>query len=141
MASYTNKQIVALGVERTNDPLSRGYAGMADQQFSDSMNAQDITVERATMSAGEIMEQIDGAEFTALLAPEKARVDRVLGLGAEIFIGPGNNHNAVQELVATFGAGSNTITNLAAIRGLDKTSRAKQLGFPRCSVSTILRIA
>ena len=140
MSSYSNKQVVELGAERTADPLGRGYSGMTDQQFDDSVNAEDITVERTTMSAGEIMEQIDGAEFNALDAANTVRVDRVLGLGAEIIVGPGNNHNAVQELLATFGGTSATIASLAALRELNKTSRRAQKGWPPCSVSTVLRI-
>ena len=140
MASYSTKQVMELGEEKTADPLSRGYAGMTDQQFADSINDENITVERTTMSAGEIMEQIDGTEFSALTPALTTRVDRVLGLGAEIFVGPGNNHNAVQELLAAFGVSSATITSLAALRDLSKTSRRSQKGWPLCSVSTILRI-
>ena len=138
--SYTQLQVDALAAERVSDPLGLGYAGMTDQQFANSMNATTRTVERTVMSAGEIMEHIDGGEFVAMLATSKARVDRVLSLGSEIIIGPGNNHNAVQELLAAFGAGSATIAALAAARGAPKTSRAAELGLPFVSVSVISRI-
>ncbi len=138
---YTQPQVDDLAAEQLGDPLTLGYSGMTDQQFADSMNGLTRPNERTTMSAGEIMEQIDGAEFTALSAADKGRVDRVLGLGADVIIGPGNAHNAVQELLAAFGAGSNTITNLATVRGSTQISRAQELGLPFVSVSVISRIS
>ncbi len=138
--SYNQQQVDTLGVERTADPLGLGYSGMTDQQFADSMNGETRTRERVSMSAGEIMEQIDSAEFIALTAGDKARVDRVLGLGAEVIIGPGNSHNAVQELIATFGGGSTTITNLATLRDAEQISRTSELGIPFVSTSVISRI-
>ena len=113
--------------ELANDPLGRGYSGMTDQQITDSLNALTRTRERTTMSSGEIMEHINSAEFIALGNAAKSRVDRVLGLGAEVIIGPGNIHNAVQELLGAFGGGSTTISNLATARSV-AISRAQELG-------------
>jgi len=113
--------------ELTNDPLTRGYAAMTDRQVVDDLNALSRVRERTTMSAGEIMEAIDGAEFAALSDADTARVDRVLGLGAEVIIGPGNAHNAVQEMTGAFGVGSATITALAARRDVT-VSRGDELG-------------
>ena len=118
-----------LKTERVDDPLGRNYSAMTDQQLADSINAKDRTRDRTSMSAGEIMEHIDGTEFSALNNAAKARVDRVLGLGAEIVVGPGNAHNAIQELLATFGSGSNTITALSAARE-EIISRAEELNLP-----------
>jgi len=126
---YNERQVLDLQAERTNDPLGRGYAGMTNAQFLASITAKDRDNDRATMSAGEIMEQIDGTEFAALNAASKARVDRVLGLGAEIIIGPGNAHNALQELLAAFGGGSATVIALSTARNV-KRSRAEELGLP-----------
>jgi hypothetical protein len=116
-----------LANEVATDPLVRGYAGMTDQQLIDSLNALDRIRELIVMSAGDIMEAIDGVEFTALSAALKARVDRVLGLGSEIIIGPGNAHNAVQEILAAFGGASATISSLEATRDV-AISRADEIG-------------
>ena len=124
-----------LADEVTADPLARGYAGMTDQELVDSLNALDRTRERTTMSAGEVMEQIDGAEFSALNNASKARVDRVLGLGAEIIIGPGNAHNAVQEMLV-FGGGSATIAALVAAR-TEAISRAQEIGVGGVTLRTL----
>ena len=113
--------------EVTTDPLGRGYAGMTDQQLVDDLNAPVRTRERTTMSAGEIMEHIDTAEFAALTNANKARVDRVLGLGADVIIGPRHAHSAVQEFLATFGGGSATLTALTASRD-EVISRATEIG-------------
>ena len=126
---YTAKQVNDLQNERTNDPLVRGYSGMDDVQFLASITAVDRVNARTTMSAGEIFEQIDAGEFTALPAGDKARVDRVLGLGAEVIVGPGNAHQAAQEMIATFGAGSATMIALASLRD-QLFSRAQELGLP-----------
>ena len=135
---YTAKQVSDLQAERTNDPLTRGYSGMADAAFLISITAEDRDNPRITMSAGEIFEQVDAAEFNALNTGNKARVDRVLGLGAEIIVGPGNSHQAVSELVATFGGGSATLTSLAALRD-QKFSRAEEIGLPAPILSDVAR--
>lgn len=121
--------------ELTLDPLGRGYVGMTDEQATVDLNTAYRTRQRTTMSAGEIMEAIDSTEFTALSAANKARVDRVLSLGAEIIIGPGNNHNAVQELLV-FGNASNTVANLVALRTIAIT-RAAELGISRPKVGQV----
>ena len=75
---YTAKQVGILQDERTNDPLARSYSGMSDVQFLTSIATEDRINARTTMSAGEIFEQIDLAEFVALSNAETVRVDRVL---------------------------------------------------------------
>jgi len=122
--------------EVINDPLGRSYAAMTAKQVADDGHTKYRTDERTVMSAGEIWEHIVDSEFIALSDANKARVDRVLGLGAEIIIGPGNNHNAVQELIATFGGGSTTITNLAAARAI-AISRWQELGLGNVKVGHI----
>ena len=90
------------------------------------------------MSSGEIFESIVPSEFAALTSGEQVRVDRVLGLGAEIIIGPGNSPNAVQELVSTFGGGSGTISALAALRD-QLQSRASEIGLPNPILADVAR--
>ena len=135
---YTAKQVNDLQNERTNDPLSRGYSGMTDVQFLSSITTENRVIARTLLNAGEIFEQIDAAEFTALSAASKGRVDRVLGLGANIIVGPGNNHQAVQELIAAFGGASATLTNLAALRD-ELKSRAVELGLPNPNLGDVQR--
>ena len=126
---YSSRQVSVLQAERTDDPLVRGYSGMTDAQFLTSLTAADRINARTTMSAGEIFEQIDPGEFAALNNTQTARVDRVLGLGAQVIVGPGNNHQAVQEMIAAFGGGSATMVALAALRD-QLFSRAEEIGLP-----------
>ena len=135
---YSAKQVSALQAERTNDPLARSYLGMTDAQFLTSITTEDRDNPRTSMSAGELFEQIDSAEFIALNNANKARVDRVLGLGSDIIVGPGNAHQAVQELIATFGGVSATITSLAALRD-QLFSRASELGLPNPILADVER--
>ena len=46
------------------DPLSIGYSAMTDKQAADSLSAKTRSVDRTTMTSGEIMEAVDGAEFS-----------------------------------------------------------------------------
>lgn len=112
--------------ELVNDPLGLGYAGMTDQQAADSLNAKTRIRHRRTMSAGEIFEAVNPGEYQALQQASKTRVDRVLALGAEIIVGPGNTPNAVQELLTAFGGSSVTVQALAALRQ-QSISRAEEL--------------
>ncbi len=135
---YSSKQVSDLQSERTNDPITRGYSGMTDSQFLASITAEGRPNPRTFISSGELFEAIDGAEFIALSAADKIRVDRLLGLGAEVVVGPGNSHNAVQELLATFGGPSTTVQTLAALR--DQTqSRAQEIGLPEPIFADIAR--
>ncbi len=126
---YTAKEVSILQSERTDDPLSRSYSGMTDAEFLTSITTENRDNPRTFISSGELFESIDNAEFIALSAGDKVRVDRLLGLGAEIIVGPGNAHQAVQELLATFGGVSTTVTTLAALRDV-QFSRAAELNLP-----------
>ncbi len=135
---YSAKQVSDLQAERTNDPLTRGYSGFDDAAFFASITADDRPNPLTTMSAGVIFNTIVPAEFAALAAADKTRVDRVLNLGAEVIIGPDNSPNAVQELLATFGGGSATITALAALRDQSQT-RANEIGLPNPILADVQR--
>lgn len=135
---YNAKQVFDLQNERTDDPLTRGYSGFTDAQFFTSITTVDRPDSRTLMSSGEIFESIVPSEFAALTSGEQVRVDRVLGLGAEIIIGPGNSPNAVQELVSTFGGGSGTISALAALRD-QLQSRASEIGLPNPILADVAR--
>lgn len=100
--------------------------GASDADVATWLNATVPMVSRDTVSAADIFEQIDPAEFTALSAAQQARVDRILGLGSGISTVPGSQARA--ELVAVFGGGSTTITNLAALIGARSISRASLAG-------------
>jgi hypothetical protein len=116
--------IPALKAEIDADPLTRGYAGMSDSALATSLN----TANRdnwISLSSSQIFETIDIPEFQALNAANKARIDRLLGLGDGIQTAPGSQ--ARSELVTVFGGGSVTIAALAALANKPR-SRARELG-------------
>jgi len=131
MASYS----AALKTELLTGHPDTGAYNADDALAASELNVLNRIRERTIMSAGEIMESIDGPEFEALTDANQGRVDRVLGLGAEIIIGPGNNHSAVQEMLV-FGAQSVTLIALAALRDIS-VSRADELGFPVQTGATV----
>jgi len=118
-------RIQAIKDELSIDPLTRGYAGMDDQQAADSLNTVDRTVDREFMTASEIFESIEVAEYKALAAGEKSAVDKVLGLGDNIRIAPGTKARAF--LLDAFTAGSTTRSNLATI-AQESVSRSVEIG-------------
>ena len=108
------------------DPLTRGYAGMTDQQIADNWNkVKDRPKIADTVDSATIFENIDLAEFRALTTNSQVRVDRILSLGSGIKI----NGRVKSELIAIFGVGSATIANLAASIQTAIT-RGEELGFP-----------
>jgi hypothetical protein len=113
-----------LKTEILTDPLGRGYVGMTDAQVAVSLLTKDRTKERATMTAADIYEAIDRAEYTALVSGEKTEVNILLGLGGAISIVTGSKARAV--LLAAFPGGSATRTALIAA-AVESISRAEEL--------------
>jgi hypothetical protein len=113
-----------LADELNTDPLARGYSGMTDAQAADDLNI----VNRANwvdLTSSQIFETISASEFQSLNQVGQGRVDRILGLGADIKTAPGSQ--ARNELIAVFGGGSATITSLATVANQQR-SRADELG-------------
>lgn len=111
--------------ELDNDPLARGYAGMTDQQATDSLNTEDRSVDRETMSASEIFEAIEVAEWQALTADQKNQVEKVIQLGDNIQIGTGTKARAF--LADAFGPATTTRATLLSL-AQETISRAQELG-------------
>lgn len=117
--------LVKLKEELTNDPLPRGYSGMTDLEAADSLNVVNRTLNKATMTASEVANAIDKAEFAGLSNADELLIWNVLhlvelnpfGIEADLF-------------VDAFGIGSATIANLQVAR-VTPVSRATELGLGR----------
>ena len=131
---YTAKQVAGLQAERDLP----AYDGQDDATFLAGITAETVDAPLISITSGQLFEAIVPSEFQALTAAEKVRVDRLLGLGAEIIIGPDNSPQAVQELLATFGGPSVTVQTLAALRD-EKISRAQELGLPDPILADVAR--
>ena len=111
-----------LSNEITNDPLTRGYSGMSDQELADSLNTEDRERNKASLTGSEVMNAIDKAEFQALPAADEATVWNILHLGT---INPFGIEKDI--MVDLFGGASDTIANLALLR-VEAISRASEIG-------------
>jgi len=107
--------------ELLNDPLARGYSTMTDQAASDDLNTEYRTRNRTIMSASEVFNSIDKAEFDALSNANETLIWNVLHLGD---INPFGLEATV--FTAVFPGGGATLTALAADRK-QPISRAAEL--------------
>ena len=111
-----------LADELTTDPLTRGYAAMTDQQAADDLNTIYRTWNRINVPLTELVEGIVYAEYIALTDAQRQYID--LLIRAEVT--NVNNGNPRTGLLATFTAGTDTRSNLAAM-ATETISRAAEL--------------
>lgn len=111
-----------LRVELANDPEERGYVIMTDAEAATDLNMAYQTRNKATMTASEVAQSINVAEFTGKTEAQQRLIWDVLHMGT---INPFGVEQAL--FVSVFGAGSDTIAALAAAR-VDAITRAQALG-------------
>lgn len=117
-----------LKTEIQTDPQGLGYAAPLaagnHAAVADLLNQVRTTIklDRETVPAYEVFDAIVPAEWAALSAQEKQRIQLILSLG-QVYTKGANTRAA---FLATFTAGSQTRTNLGALQQRD-SSRAEQL--------------
>jgi len=111
--------------ELVNDPLGRGYSAMADAEAAVDLNTVYRTCTQTHLSSAQIYEEIVPSEFQALADAQKIYARDILGLGDGVNVQPSSQARAV--MIQIFGAGSTTISNLAAVLQ-ESISRAAELG-------------
>ena len=111
-----------LKTELTTDPLGRGYAAMTDAEVAISLNTVNRSRNRASLAGTEVLNAVDATEWAGLDATQKQTVWDIVHLGT---INPFGVEATL--MIDVFGAGSDTITALAAAR-IEAVSRAEQLG-------------
>lgn len=115
----------ALKTELTTDPLTRGYAGMTDQEASDSLNTKNRTRDRVVIPGYEVIEATVASEWSALSAAEKQRYQTLVSASGGVYAKGANTRAA---FLAMFGGGTATRTNLAALQ-TESISRAEEIGW------------
>ncbi len=115
---------VALKAELDTDPLTRGYAGMTDEQVVTDLNTENRTRIKDSLTGAEIYSVTDGTEFAALTDAAKAQW---LALCAIESIDPNNGTPAAALTTDLFGGGSTTQGALVALRE-ETVSRAVEIG-------------
>jgi len=123
-----------LKTEITTDPAGLGYAGKTDQQIADIMNTRNRSVNRITVPAYEVWEAIVPAEWAAVSAQEKQRVQTILSMGTVSVLGA----NTRASFAAAFAAGTTTRANLVALQTELKT-RGEELGLGRISAGHVAK--
>lgn len=99
------------------------YTGLSDQAAADALNNANIAVDVETVGGVDIFEATTQTDYTALTATQKNLYHAIIGM--ENIRVKGSNTRAA--LLAMFGVGTQTRTNLGALQ-TTTTSRAAQLG-------------
>jgi predicted flap endonuclease-1-like 5' DNA nuclease len=113
-----------LNTELTTDPLTRGYAGMTDEEAATDLNTVYRTLPVDTVPGSDIFNNTDDAEYGALTAEQQNRWLNMCGV-TDIDVSSGVAKSLEAEL---FGVGTTTRSNLAALKTRD-VSRGEELGF------------
>ncbi len=102
------------------------YTGLSDQAAADVLNAKNISVDVDTISGSDVFEVTTQSDYAALTATQKSLYHAIMGMNSITVRGS----NTRAALLAMFGAGTQTRTNLGALQST-LTSRREQLGLPR----------
>lgn len=116
------------------DPLGRSYITMSDQECADDLNTLYRTRNVTAMSASTVLNTIDTAEWTALGDADQRKIWDILHMGGEL--NPWGNE--AQMFISVFGAGSQTIQDLADAR-VEDISRGTELGLGEVKESDVYK--
>lgn len=122
-----------LSEELANDPEALGYSTMTDAEVVVAINTVDRTVNRASISGSELLDQTDATEYSSRTAEQKANWLSLCGIDSIDPFG-----SAVQVAIDVWGGGSQTIINLQAVR-VETLSRAQELGLSNIYEATVAR--
>ena len=114
---------VALKTELTTDPLTRGYSAMDDVAAAVDLNTVYRERDVESVTGQEIFEAAVTSELDALTDAQRTKFYAIIGMG-EILV---NGTNTKAALLAMFGAGTTTRTNLGTLQK-QSVSRAVELG-------------
>jgi len=123
-----------LSTELQSDPLARGYSGMTAVQVVASLLTKNRSRVRARMDSSEIWQSVVISEFKSLTDIQQRNVMALLGFGS---LKP--NGKEADLFIDYFGAGSATITALAAAR-LESISRATEVSIPNVIEADVLAV-
>lgn len=123
--------LVTLKAELTNDPLTRGYSSMSDEQAANRLNVADRQPNRETLDAGSLVASIVRSEYAVLAANDKDYL-RLIAMAQTMPL----TATLKTELGGIFPVGSQTRANLVVL--LKRTgSRADELGLGNVTPSNV----
>lgn len=120
-----HNEMEILKAEISGDPLARGYSGMSDLEVADDLNTVYRTITMEYVSGSDIFNATDDIEYGALTDAQKAAWDRLCGIESI----DTTSGIAKSREVELFGPGTNTRSNLQALKIID-VSRAAELLLP-----------
>lgn len=127
--------IQTLRSEIENDPETLGYSGKTDKQIRDILNTKDREVDVESVTGQELFEAVKPSDYDNLTDKQAGLLHAIISMGTILV----NGENTKAALLAMFGAGTDTRTNLAALQ--TKTiSRATELGLSNVREGTIQAI-
>ena len=107
--------------EITNDPLTRGYSGMTDEELTVSLNTANIILPRESIPGSELFGYTDETEYLALASAQ--RVEWLTLCGIENI-----GRDAVPIVKSIFPSDTTTWENIVKTKTV---SRAQELGLPK----------
>lgn len=125
-------QLLLLKAELANDPLSRGYSAMSNEQIVASLNEKNRNHNVESLSGQEMFYNTVTSEYGSLTDSKKNEWLGFCGLGE---VDPFNNV-VVAFVVYIFGGGSETVAALSAAR-VELISRAEEGGLPFVTVEDV----
>ena len=124
--------LTILKAEITNDPAGLGYSGKTDDQICALINAKTRSKHVELLTPSQILNAVVYSEWTAKTATQQQVIWNLLGMGS---INPWGVEASI--FTTVFGAGSATITALAALR-VQVISRAEELGLETVYVGHLI---
>ena len=109
--------------ELSIDPLTRGYSGMSDRDAATDINTSYRTRNKISLTRSEVLSAVDETELDGLTNANEARFWDIID--NETLDPFGKEKQLMQTIFG--GAGSTTITALAALR-VESITRAIELG-------------
>lgn len=123
--------LAKLKAEITDDPVGLGYSGKTDEQVCDLLNSKTRSKHVELLTPTQILNAVVYSEWTVKTATQQQAIWNLLGMGA---LNPWGVEASI--FTTVFGAGSQTIAALAALR-VQAISRAEELGIETVAVGHI----
>lgn len=128
------KYLYKLRDEVQNDPLSRGYAEMTNQQVANDLNTEYRERNLSSLDGDKMFQQTDPTEFGGLTDAKKQMWISFTTKSIDPWAT--NNEEFVKYI---FGDTSTTVSSLANAR-VETITRAKELGYDDVTEQTIINL-
>lgn len=105
-------QLGNLKTELTVDPRGRGLAGMTHEEANADLHLENIEHTVESITGQQLFEAVDSTDLAGLSSDDKVVLMGIVGMGTILV----NGTNTKVTLLAMFGAGTQTRTNLGKLQ-------------------------